>query len=109
MTHNVSGERDLCASVLALAFEDATGNVMRRLPKLEKQQQYYLDRRNYIINDARAWFNSRRRDIGSFSWVSHVLDLEPIPIRKYINEHEPIQPDLPKVEKKGRPKKSCDL
>lgn len=92
-------------AVLALAYEDALGNLMLRLPRKVSERKYYLDRRNLIIEDARSWFNSTRQDTTSFNWVCSVLDIDPGRVRDYINTLEPIQAKLPKTHKKGRPRK----
>ena len=70
------GWRALWKAVLDQAFKDAEGNVGT------------YDQRE----DARAWFASSRRDIGSFLWICEVLDLEP---EITLARHDPTAHTMP--------------
>ena len=75
------GWRALWKAVLDQAFKDAEGKVGT------------YDQRE----DARAWFTSSRRDIGSFLWICEVLDLEPEITRARRDHTERMMPRPVKV------------
>jgi vancomycin resistance protein YoaR len=61
-------ERELWAAVLTRALDD--------LAESKKQ----------IARNARAWFFSPSRDIASFNWVCHHLELDPSAVRRELTQ-----------------------
>lgn len=75
-----AGCRDLWKAVLEQAFKDAQGRVGTYEHK----------------KDARRWFRSNRKEIGSFLWVCEVLDLDPKATLARLGDGGPITlPHMP--------------
>ena len=70
------GAKNLWKAVLEQAFKDAQGQVGT-----------YEYRR-----DARVWFQSDSKDIGSFLWICEVLDLDPEVTRASVDHGVNITP-----------------
>ena len=90
--------KKLWTAVLERAIEDTKGNFIIRKPKpprritpkskkrRERNLRNWEDQRKQIVADAKSWFFSNTKTIGSFLWICDVLDCEPFSLREGIAE-----------------------
>ena len=75
-----SPEKALWAAVMLRAYEDISGDLMKRAPQKEPARTQFLNQKERIIEDAKRWFNSDEIDIGSYTYVCDILDLDSLAI-----------------------------